>query len=206
MTGRLHDTIAWPVHTERLTLRPPTADDADKTWQFRRLPEVSRWLTDGPKPLDAYREQFLTQARFEATVVVEADGHVIGDVMLEVQDAWGQTEVAPRAKGTQGELGWVLDPQHTGRGYATEAVRALVDIAFNGLGLRRVTAACFADNEASWRLMERLGMRRETYNVRDSLHRSGEWLDGMVYALLADEHRTTTAAHAPPGLPGPSSS
>jgi RimJ/RimL family protein N-acetyltransferase len=199
MTGRLHDTIAWPVHTERLTLRPPTADDAEKTWQFRRLPEVSVWLTDGPKPLDAYREQFLTQNRFETTVVVEAGGQVIGDLMLEVQDAWGQSEVADRAKGTQAELGWVLDPQHTGHGYATEAVRALVDIAFNGLGLRRVTAACFADNDASWRLMERVGMRRETYNIRDALHRSGDWLDGMVYALLADERRPHTPSGAAVG-------
>lgn len=84
-------------------------------------------------------------------------------------------------------------PPHNGRGYATEAVRALLDIVFDELQLRRVTASCFAANEASWRLMERLGMRRETYNVRESLHRSGEWLDGMVYALLADEHRTTAA-------------
>ena len=49
---------------------------------------------------------------------------------------------------------------------------------------------CFADNVPSWRLMERLGMRREEYAVRDSLHRSGEWLDGMTYALLADEWRS----------------
>ncbi|HEX8767440.1 MAG TPA: GNAT family protein, partial [Jatrophihabitans sp.] len=60
---------------------------------------------------------------------------------------------------------------------------------FTDLGLRRVTANCFADNEASWRLMERVGMRRELYTVRESLHRSGEWLDGIGYALLADEWR-----------------
>jgi RimJ/RimL family protein N-acetyltransferase len=52
-----------------------------------------------------------------------------------------------------------------------------------------VTANSFADNLASWRLMERLGMRREVYTVRESLHRSGEWLDGVGYALLADEWR-----------------
>jgi RimJ/RimL family protein N-acetyltransferase len=62
-------------------------------------------------------------------------------------------------------------------------------ICFEDLGLRRVTAECFAANEASWRLMERLGMRRESHNVGDSLHRSGEWLDGYGYALLADEWR-----------------
>ena len=52
-----------------------------------------------------------------------------------------------------------------------------------------MTANCFAANDASWRLMERVGMRRELYTVRESLHRSGEWLDGMGYALLADEWR-----------------
>ena len=62
-------------------------------------------------------------------------------------------------------------------------------VCFEDLGLRRVTAECFATNEASWRLMERVGMRREAHSVRDSLHRSGEWMDGLGYALLADEWR-----------------
>jgi RimJ/RimL family protein N-acetyltransferase len=96
-------------------------------------------------------------------------------------------EVADQARGVQAELGWVLHPDHAGHGYATEAVRGLVRLCFEDLGLRRVTASCFADNVASWRLMERLGMRRETYTVRESLHRSGDWLDGMGYALLAEE-------------------
>ena len=69
--------------------------------------------------------------------------------------------------------------------------RELVRLCFEGLGLRRVTANCFADHEASWRLMERVGMRRELHTVQDSLHRSGEWLDGMGYALLAEEWRKT---------------
>lgn len=196
MTGWLHDTVAWPVHARRLALRPAAAEDAAATWEFRRLPEVSRWLTQYTGTLTQYRNQFLDPESLAKTLVVRLDGHVIGDLMLDVQDAWAQTEVADRARGVQGDLGWVLHPDHTGHGYATEAVRALLDIAFDELQLRRVTAACFAANEASWRLMERLGMRRETYNVRESLHRSGEWLDGMVYALLADEHRATTSEAA----------
>jgi RimJ/RimL family protein N-acetyltransferase len=107
--------------------------------------------------------------------------------MLRVEDAWAQAEVAEQARGVQAELGWVLHPDHAGHGYATEAVRALLRLCFEELGLRRVTANCFAANEASWRLMERVGMRRELYTVRESLHRSGEWLDGIGYALLADE-------------------
>jgi catechol 2,3-dioxygenase-like lactoylglutathione lyase family enzyme len=107
--------------------------------------------------------------------------------MLAVEDAWAQSEVADQAKGVQAEVGWALDPGHGGRGLATEAVAELIRVCFEELGLRRVVANCFADNVASWRLMERLGMRRETYTVRESLHRSGRWLDGITYALLADE-------------------
>jgi RimJ/RimL family protein N-acetyltransferase len=87
----------------------------------------------------------------------------------------------------QAELGWVLDPAHTGHGYETEAVRELLRVCFDELDLRRVVAKCFSDNEASWRLMERLGMRRELHAVRESLHRSGEWLDVYGYAMLACE-------------------
>jgi RimJ/RimL family protein N-acetyltransferase len=129
----------------------------------------------------------LDPASLTKTVIIELDGQVIGDLMLDVQDGWGQAEVADQARATQADLGWVLHPQHTGHGYATEAVQALLKVAFTDLGLRRVTASCFADNEGSWRLMERLGMRRETYALAESLHRSGRWLDSMVYALLAEE-------------------
>ena len=83
MTGRLHDTVAWPVHTRRLTLRPATAEDAAATWEFRRLPEVSRWLTQNTGTLTEYRDQFLDSDSLTKTLVVELDGHVIGDLMLE---------------------------------------------------------------------------------------------------------------------------
>jgi RimJ/RimL family protein N-acetyltransferase len=107
--------------------------------------------------------------------------------MLRVEDAWAQAEVVDGARNAQAELGWVLDPAHTGRGYATEAVRGLLTHCFEDLHVRRVVADCFLDNDRSWRLMERLGMRREVHAVAESLHRSGSWLDTVGYALLASE-------------------
>jgi RimJ/RimL family protein N-acetyltransferase len=159
--------LEWPARTERLTLRPARKDDAEPTWHTAvpHIPEDDR----------------------ATTLVVERDGEVIGELMLKVEDAWAQTEVAARARGTQAELGWVLDPAHTGHGYATEAIRELLRLCFDELDLRRVVARCFSGNETSWRLMERLGMRRELHAVRASLHRSGEWLDVYGYAMLACE-------------------
>ena len=183
------DAVAWPVRTARLSLRPATAADLGPTWRYRRLEAVSRWLIRAPLTAEDYRVQFERPASLAKTLVVELRGEVIGDLMVTVEDGWAQAEILDQAEQVQAELGWVLDPDREGHGYATEAVRELIRLCFEDLGLRRVTANCFADNEASWRLMERVGMRREIHTVRDSLHRSGRWLDGLGYALLADEWR-----------------
>ena len=189
--GTRLDALTWPRRTDRLTVRPATADDVAATWRFRGREDVTRWLTRAPATLAEYRTLFTDPASLARTLVVELGGAVAGDLMLTIADAWAQAEITGKARGTQAELGWVFDPAHAGHGYATEAVRDLIRLCFEDLGLRRVTAYCFADNVASWRLMERVGMRRETYAVRDSLHRSGEWLDGMGYALLAEEWRAS---------------
>jgi len=181
--------VPWPVRTDRLLIRRATADDVDATWAFRQLPSVSEWLTHRLETRVEYAEVFLDPERLATTLVVEQDDEVVGDLMLRIQDPWAQLEVADRARGTQAELGWVVAPSYAGRGIGTEAVTALLRICFEHLALRRVVALCFADNVASWRLMERVGMRREEYNVRDSLHRDRGWLDGMGYALLEEEWR-----------------
>lgn len=193
MTSRLDD-LDWPLRTARLSIRRATDADLEPTWEFRRLDGVSEWMTGGPKTLEDYRQRFETPDRLVKTLVFELGGVVVGDLMLNVGDAWGQAEVAEQAAGVQAELGWCLDPRHGGHGLATEAVEALIRLCFADLGLRRVTAACFADNEASWRLMERVGMRREVHTVRESLHRSRGWLDGMAYGMLADEWRARRSA------------
>ena len=182
--------LPWPFRTDRLSLRLAAAQDSDAVLAYRRLPEVNDYMTSAPSDAAEWAEVFAQEDRLSKTLVAEHDGRVVGDLMIAVEDAWAQTEVRPQAAGVQAEIGWCLDPAYQGRGLATEGVAALLEICFDGLGLRRVLANCFADNTASWRLMERLGMRREMYTVRDSLHRSGVWMDGMAYALLADEWRS----------------
>jgi RimJ/RimL family protein N-acetyltransferase len=183
------DSTSWPVTTERLSLRPATEGDLDAIWAIRSKPGVSEWLTSAADDRTAFEARFCKPSRFANALVVELGGTIVGDVMISVQDGWAQAEVEEQSKAVEAELGWVLDPAHRGRGYATEVVRELFRICFDDLGLRRVTANCFADNEVSWRLMERVGMRREAHSRSDGLHRSGAWLDGMSYALLADEWR-----------------
>ena len=193
-TGRtptVRPILEHELPTERLWLRPATAGDADATWRYRRLDSVNEWLAGAPADIAAYRSLFTEPARLATTVIVQprdsTGQQIIGDFMLRREDAWAQTDVADQARGAQAELGWVLDPTFTGHGYATEAVRELLRYCFDDLGVHRVIANCFLDNNDSLRLMQRVGMRRETHAVRESLHRSGRWLDTVVYAVLADE-------------------
>jgi RimJ/RimL family protein N-acetyltransferase len=181
--------VDWPVRTDRLTIRPCAPDDFEATWRLRSWPGVGTWLAQAHADRAEYERRFHDPERMSLVLVVERDGEVIGDQMLRIEDAWAQAEVADRAAGVQAEIGWIIDPAHAGRGYATEAAAGLVRLCFEELGLRRVIAVTYAENERSWRLMERLGMRREVYAVRESLHRDLGWQDTVRYALLADEWR-----------------
>jgi RimJ/RimL family protein N-acetyltransferase len=193
-------TLRRVLHTERLTLRPATAYDAQATWAYRQLDSVNEWLTGVPASFAEYRGTFVESSRLAATVIVEmtddAGAHVLGDFMLRIEDAWAQAEVAEGAKGAQAELGWVLDPAYTGVGFATEAVVELLRYCFEELDVHRVVANCFLGNDTSWRLMQRVGMRREMHAVQESLHRSGQWLDTVGYAVLDDEWKIT-GPHSP---------
>ncbi|MDR7255753.1 RimJ/RimL family protein N-acetyltransferase [Nocardioides sp. BE266] len=189
LTGVPHwDRASWPRTTERLTLRPAVDADAEAMFAYRSLPEVARWMTWQPPDLESWLAAFDKRRPYTATVLLGDE--LIGDLYLKTENAWSQTEVRDQAKDVSAEIGWCLAPEHEGRGYATEAVRDLLSFVFDGLGLRRVHAECFAVNEPSWRLMERLGMRREAHTVKDALHRDGRWYDGLTYALLAEEWRT----------------
>jgi RimJ/RimL family protein N-acetyltransferase len=192
VTAVTFDRISWPVHTERLTIRPATSDDLLALYLVRSLPEVAHWMPGRPPSYADFVLRFGELGILARTLVLEVDGDVIGDLYLLVTDAWAQEDVADRA-GQEAEIGWCLSPDHQGRGYVTEGARELVRLCFEDLGVRRITAGAFADNGPSVRIMERLGMRQESRGVRDSLHRDLGWVDGVVYALLAEEWRAANS-------------
>jgi RimJ/RimL family protein N-acetyltransferase len=188
MTTAAFDRVSWPLHTQRLTIRPATSADLRLIFEIRTLPEVAEWMPSRPTSYPEFVLGFGEAAVLERTLVMEVDGAVIGDLYLHVTDAWAQDDVADRA-GQEAEIGWCLSPVHQGHGYVTEGAVELVRMCFEDLGVRRIHAAAFADNGPSLRIMERLGMRQENHGVRDSLHRDLGWVDGVVYALLAEEWR-----------------
>jgi RimJ/RimL family protein N-acetyltransferase len=134
------------------------------------------------------------------SVAAVLDGVVIGTVSLDLLDGMGQPGMPER---TEAHIGYIFDPAYAGRGYATEAVTAMVAHAFDELGVRRITAGCFADNVASVRILEKLGMRREQHGVGDSWHATLGWLDGHTYGLLAHEWRERKATDSAMTTTGP---
>ena len=85
-----------------------------------------------------------------------------------------------------GNMGWFIHPDFQRRHYATEAAGALLAYAFEDQELHRVTASCLTTNEPSFRLMQRIGMRREGH-MRKSRKWRDAWLDEYAYALLREE-------------------
>jgi RimJ/RimL family protein N-acetyltransferase len=181
------------LRTERLELHPVRDQDIDRMLEYRNLPEVNRWLIHTQVDPETFRAAWRNAAEDpnDHSKAVSLDGVVIGTVSLDLFDGMGQPGMPP---GTEALLGYIFDPAHGGHGYATEAVTAMVAHAFERLAVRRITAGCFADNLASARILEKVGMRREQHGVGDSWHAELGWVDGYTYALLADEWRRESAS------------
>jgi RimJ/RimL family protein N-acetyltransferase len=175
-----------PIETERLILRPFNRGDVDAVFAYRQREDVARFLFDNPMTRETCAEA--VQARIRQVSLVEEDDRITlaverrqaGDLIGEITLIW--RSVADR----QGEVGYILNPDFHGRGYATEAVRALVGMGFAAFDLHRIYARCNTLNAASYRLMERLGMRREAH-FREHKLVKGSWDDEYIYAILARE-------------------
>ncbi|SDD52168.1 GNAT family N-acetyltransferase [Auraticoccus monumenti] len=172
-----------PLRTGRLVLRRYEEGDVDAVWAYYRDEEVNRYLLTVPFTR-GYTETVVAQRRESVVpgqpgrtlpLVVEHEGQVVGDVVLTLDERCGKAE-----------LGWVFAPAAGGRGLATEATRALVDVAFDHYGVHRVLAQADARNTASARLALRLGMRQEAH-LRQDWWSKGEWTDTLVFGLLRDE-------------------
>lgn len=176
----------YPIHTDRLLLRPLTLDDLDAVHAYESRPDVARYLYWEPRDLDAVRT-FLTKKitrtalhdegdALDLAITLRDSGRLIGNGLL----MWTSKEHR------QGEIGYVLHPDHHGHGYATEAGRALLSLGFDGLGLHRIAGRIDGRNTASARVLAKLGMRREAHLIQNE-YVKGEWTDEVIYAMLATE-------------------
>jgi RimJ/RimL family protein N-acetyltransferase len=172
-----------PLLLEDLTVRRLRPDDAADVLAYRSDPAVARYQYW--EPFTARRvEELIAEQDYvrpgmygvPLILAVEQGGKVVGDFPLTIN--------VPEH--SQGEVGFSLHQGHTGRGLATRTLSAVLGFGFVQLGLHRITAAMFTDNERAWRLTERVGMRREAHFIHDGFVR-GRWMDVYAYGMLEDE-------------------
>ena len=175
-----------PLDTPRLLLRPLVMDDAVTFSRYRSDPEVARYQGwTAPYSIDQAQAFIagLTEVRpgtpgawYQLAIERKADGVMVGDCAFVVLAR------DPR----QAEIGFTLARECQGHGYATEAVRRLLESLFGELGLHRVRANCDPDNPASARVLTRVGMRCEGRFV-ESLWFKGQWVGEDWFAILDRE-------------------
>jgi len=170
------------METKRLLIRRFDAGDWQDLHEYLSQEAVVRF-----EPYGLFTE---TASRCEAVkrskdnnfwaICIKDSGKLIGNIYLSKQDddTW--------------ELGYVLNVNYQGIGYATEAVWALLDEIFLSQNARRVVAMCNPMNEPSWKLLERLGFRREGHLLKNVYFKKDEngkpiWVDTYVYAILSEE-------------------
>ncbi len=166
------------LQTPRLLLRPLAHDDWRSVHAYASDAAVMRYVPGGALSEDQVRaiagENEGDAAMVAAVLTLEE--RVIGHLPFH---AW----YAPRIY----EIGWVFHPRYQGRGYATEAAAALLRHGFGTLGLHRVVATCQPENVASWRVMEKIGLRREAHFRKCFQVDETSWLDEYLYALVEDD-------------------
>lgn len=178
--------LTEPILTERLVLRALVPGDLVALHEMFSDPEVVRYLYDEPFTLEAARvrlERAMSRTMLrdeDDSLILAAECRATGAFVAELILHW-----VSRAH-LSGEIGYVVHPRHAGKGYATEAARALLGVAFDELGLHRVVGRLEARNIASARVLEKLGMRREALLVENEWVK-GEWQSEVVSAILDRE-------------------
>lgn len=177
-----------PLRTERLALRPVTVDDTGDVHAWHSRMDVCRYLLHEPRSREEVAAK-LAESADATTIAAENDHWQIASVLPETGRVIGDSyfRLSSLANET-GFIGWSINPDFGGRGYATEAARAILTIAFDTIGCHRVTADLDPRNDASIRVCRRLGMREEAHFVRD-IRIKGDWADTGVYAILREEWR-----------------
>lgn len=170
------------LETERLIIRGFKADDFEDLYEYLSDEEVVLYEPYEVFSEEACKKEAIDRADNESflAVCLKDSGKLIGNLYFHEEDfnTW--------------ELGYVFNKKYWKNGYATESAKGIIDFAINKVNARRIIAMCNPDNVPSWKLMERLGMRREGHlikNIYFKVDGKGEpiWSDTYEYGILSSE-------------------
>jgi [ribosomal protein S5]-alanine N-acetyltransferase len=175
------------LETERLILRNFLPDDWSDMYEYLALPEIFEF--EPGEPFDGDEAVELAEERSKGDTFIAVDlastGKMIGHLYFS------RNEPLEHASW---ELGFIFNPAYHRNGYAREACAKIIDYAFMQLGAHRIVSYCNPLNTASWKLLEKIGMRREGHFVQNLFNKrdpygNPAWHDTFAYAVLKDEWR-----------------
>lgn len=173
---------SFPVlNTERLTLRAFEEGDADALFELRNHPTVLQYLdraADGDRQVSVdmilrIQESFKEKAGLSWVMSEKETG-----VFLGTFGFWRMWPEHSRA-----EIGYTLLPQYWRKGYMYECIATCMKYAFSELQLHSVMANVNPDNTPSWKLLEKLGFKREAH-FREDYYANGKFTDSYIYSCL----------------------
>ena len=176
------------IETERLILREFAIEDWTAVLSYQRDPRYNRFYPDRwTSRTDAEVREFVNglvdrqrdkpRRVFQLAITLpDENGRLIGNCGVRRKH---DTEL-------DADIGYELDPEYWGRGYATEAARALVSFGFGTLGVHRLSARCIADNLGSVSILKKVGMTLEG-RVREHEYFQGRWWDSLDWGMLESE-------------------
>jgi RimJ/RimL family protein N-acetyltransferase len=171
------------IETDRLRIRILDFKDKETLFAYRIMPEVFAYQSWNPPRMDEV-ETFIRQNLATPPNTINTwlqlaiclrTGPMIGDIGIHFLEDDAQVEI-----------GYTLSPDYQGRGYAFEAVKAVVNYLFLNLKKHRITASVDPENQKSISLLKKLGFRQEGHFKKSILIR-GEWCDDVIYAMLEEE-------------------
>lgn len=175
------------LETERLILRKFSCEDWKDLHEYLSKESVIKYEPYGVFTEEECKEEALYRSNEDAfwAVCLKENNKLIGNVYFQKQE--------PK-KFLTWEMGYVFNPKYYGQGYATESCRKILDYGFQELGAHRIMAKCNPENTSSWRLLERLNMRREGHIQKGVFFKYDDvgkpiWHDTYMYAILKDEKR-----------------
>ena len=182
--------------TDRLLLREFAGDDWPAVLAYQSDPRYLQyysWTERTAKEVQAFVQRFIDwqeeepRTKFQLAVILRAERRLIGSCGIRTGEA----------KVRKADLGYEIAPPYWGQGYATEAARAVVAFGFRELRLHRIWASCLAENVASARVLEKLGMQREAV-LREDQWMKGRWWNTLVYGILEHEWAAGTECASGP--------
>lgn len=174
------------IESDRLYMRPFKDEDAEPMLEYHSDPEICRYIPWNVRTLEEVQKS-ISENKTAYSLNAEGDYLTLALCRKSDDQLIGQMNAMYRSKEHQkGEFGYVINPKFGGQGYASEAAKALISALFDSGLFHRVIANIDVRNTPSWKLTERIGMRREAHYIQDYWFK-GEWTDSFIYGTLKSE-------------------